>query len=112
MNQEIKTRWLQALRSGQYKQAYGTLKRTTAEGSSFCCLGVLCDVIKEDLKIDWQPSTTYPNSKSFDGNTTILTSGICQYCQLEPDYTNHVITMNDNERASFEQIADYIEANY
>jgi hypothetical protein len=40
MNPEIKAKWLEALRSGKYKQAEGRLK----VNDTFCCLGVLCDI--------------------------------------------------------------------
>lgn len=40
MNQEVKQAWLQALRSGEYKQGNGNLHK----GDAFCCLGVLCDI--------------------------------------------------------------------
>lgn len=49
MNPEIKTRWITALRSGKYKQGAGYLN----ENDCFCCLGVLCDVVKDELQIDW-----------------------------------------------------------
>lgn len=49
MNPEVKALWLNALRSGEYKQAQGALKVTTryvgeVETDSFCCLGVLTDL--------------------------------------------------------------------
>jgi len=40
MDVEIKKLWLEALRSGEYKQAQGLL----TDGEGFCCLGVLCDI--------------------------------------------------------------------
>jgi hypothetical protein len=40
MNKKVKTKWLEALRSGKYKQGKARLKR---EGK-YCCLGVLCDI--------------------------------------------------------------------
>lgn len=40
MDPEIKQLWLNALRSGEYSQAMGRLKRDGA----FCCLGVLCEI--------------------------------------------------------------------
>ena len=40
MKPEIKKQWVQALRSGEYKQGRGQLK----QGATFCCLGVLCDL--------------------------------------------------------------------
>jgi len=42
MNQEIKTKWVAALRSGNYKQGTGYLERNGCH----CCLGVLCEISK------------------------------------------------------------------
>jgi len=44
MNPEIKAKWLDALRSGEYKQTRYRMK--TGEG--FCCLGVLCDLYAKE----------------------------------------------------------------
>ncbi len=45
MKHDIKKKWVEALRSGDYVQASGQLKNEDA----FCCLGVLCDLwIKEE----------------------------------------------------------------
>lgn len=41
MNPEIKAKWIEALRSGKYKQGRGRLQRD----GGFCCLGVLCDIL-------------------------------------------------------------------
>ena len=43
MRQEIAELWVKALRSGEYTQAAGVLRRD----DSFCCLGVLCDLYRE-----------------------------------------------------------------
>jgi len=42
MHKGIKKKWLKALRSGDYKQTQGRLKNH----ERYCCLGVLCDVVK------------------------------------------------------------------
>lgn len=44
MNQEVKTKWLEALRSGEYKQGRSFLHKN----GSFCCLGVLCDLYAKE----------------------------------------------------------------
>lgn len=45
MRADVKQAWVQALRSGEYRQGRGKLTRVEEDGSeSFCCLGVLCDV--------------------------------------------------------------------
>jgi hypothetical protein len=49
MNAEYKTKWLEALRSGHYTQ--GTSYLRTKEGH--CCLGVLCDLMKNEMNGHW-----------------------------------------------------------
>lgn len=45
MNDEVKKMWLDALRSGKYKQGSEVLHRNDPTGEErFCCLGVLCDI--------------------------------------------------------------------
>lgn len=44
MDQEIKERWVAALRSGDYPQARSKLN----DGTGFCCLGVLCEIAEQD----------------------------------------------------------------
>lgn len=55
MNQEIKQRWLAALRSGEYQQAHGRLRN----GDSFCCLGVLCDLHSKTTGNAWGDDDRY-----------------------------------------------------
>lgn len=44
MNQEIKKKWVEALRSSDYKQGRGRLRSAK---NKFCCLGVLCNLHAE-----------------------------------------------------------------
>lgn len=55
MNEEIKKLWIEALRSGEYKQGTGRLNMVNEAGASLmCCLGVLCDLyIKQTGKGEW-----------------------------------------------------------
>jgi hypothetical protein len=54
MNAEWKEKWLEALRSGDYSQCKGVMRKeptdSTAQGPSFCCLGVLRDLIDPDAR--------------------------------------------------------------
>ena len=51
MNADIKQRWVEALRSGQYKQGSGCLRTNNA----YCCLGVLCELHRQDFPGEgWQ----------------------------------------------------------
>lgn len=44
MKADIRTRWISALRSGEYQQGTGALRTD----GGFCCLGVLCDIAAKD----------------------------------------------------------------
>ena len=49
MDQEVKQRWVEALRSGEYEQGQGKLGRHWEgnEKAQYCCLGVLCEIADE-----------------------------------------------------------------
>ena len=40
MKREVAEKWVEALRSGQFKQGKGVLKNQ----AGYCCLGVLCEI--------------------------------------------------------------------
>lgn len=45
MNPELKARWLDALRSGKFKQTRSAL----ADNGGHCCLGVLCEIAASEM---------------------------------------------------------------
>jgi len=50
MLKEIKDRWLEALRSGKYKQGKEMLQDSE---KNFCCLGVLCNLYNKEKHTGW-----------------------------------------------------------
>lgn len=50
MKEEIKTKWLTALRSGEYEQGKHRLvtKNYDTDTYTYCCLGVLCDLAAKE----------------------------------------------------------------
>lgn len=48
MNQEFKKLFVEALRSGQYKQGVGRLSQWIKPNQIFCALGVACDVVAKN----------------------------------------------------------------
>lgn len=89
MDPIIKEKWVKALRSGEYRQARGSfIDRETGE---HCCLAVLGAVISGNKEYP-----LYPDDETT--GTTVLQRGGLVY-------------MNDMGEASFEEIADWIEAN-
>ena len=128
---QVKQKWVDALRSGEYQQATGKLK--SQEG--FCCLGVLCDLYaKEHEDAGWEyRGTDRPSDPTdywyFDDQSESLPVSVAQWVGIE-GYTVHVkvldedycydedeedvycevdvIDLNDNGD-SFKRIADLIE---
>lgn len=71
MKQEIADLWTEALRSGDYEQATGTLLKTDSgngETIGHCCLGVLCEIaIKQGVKVEKSEPRRYVDE--IDGET-------------------------------------------
>lgn len=111
MNQEIKKKWVDALRSGEYKQGTEHLKKD----GCFCCLGVLMDIYKKENGEEWTGE-----EQKFDG---ILSTEIVEWSEVESSdpklfYSEKILPLgrkreithlNDSKKLSFEQLADLIE---
>ena len=50
MNERIKIKWVESLRSGEYQQGEGALKD---RDGNFCCLGVLEDLFMQEQGGEW-----------------------------------------------------------
>lgn len=115
MNKDIKQKWVDALRSGQYKQGYGTLKNGEEE---YCCLGVLCDLaVKEGVA--QEKLLTYGTALKYyyDGEASNLPGSVVGWASLEDTLTRvlykgttvSLSALNDVEGLTFNQVADLIE---
>ena len=98
--------WTAALRSGQYKQTQATLMRNAGGENSYCCLGVACAIAKEGLT---RRDTRLPNNRN-DRTIEDIVPGIMDALDLDDDLIAWCIDMNDDERKTFDEIADAIDA--
>ncbi len=103
MNQDIKDKWIAALRSGKYQQGKYNLRKE----SSFCCLGVLCDI---SGKMEWKTDTTGSTIFSYDKQKASLPESILGWADLRSYQQEPLVDRNDGGK-SFSEIADYIEEN-
>ncbi len=122
MNEEIRDKWTTALKSGEYEQSRGHLKTFLG----YCCLGVLCDIIKDDVNGRWAMEKSAPTiardtlvykfeisgSETFDMYS--LSELVREYVELyyiprNEEHISKLIYMNDEGR-TFGEIADFIEA--
>ena len=117
MNKEIKARWVEALRSGNYKQGRYNLRR----GNFYCCLGVLCDVVKDEVNYDWLPlQDSIGTFYRFDRADEVLPDSVASYADLEisPKVTFDgkeeicITAINDDTDLTFDDIADLIEKQF
>ena len=69
--------WLNALRSGQYKQCTRTLRR----GDAFDALGVLCDLATKHRQATW---VWQRNDWYCDGDNKYLPRTVSQWAALHP----------------------------
>ena len=95
---EVYRLWLDALRSGKYPQTIYQLK----SDYGYCCLGVLCDLARADGGPGWSDGLYRVTDYQ-------LPYKMSHFMGLTQGEQNALIRMNDKSRATFAQIADYIE---
>jgi hypothetical protein len=136
MKAEYKAKWVAALRSGEYPQGYGQLKD---DQGRFCCLGVLSDVVRDELNARWVKGVGLGDAEGYDiPGGELSCSTLPQNVKMLTDMPNSSGTfpsgydtrpewdaysgreytkgmyigltdLNDNEELTFDQIADVIE---
>lgn len=129
---EIKTRWVEALRSGEYRQGRNVLRHQSSAGVTHCCLGVLCEIALEDGIVTrisddasngtaiWTDSAGYqlsalPTSPavvewalgSFDRDAGVNT--VSNLTLVLADGSHTLTGINDAGKHTFAEIADLIE---
>jgi hypothetical protein len=134
MKRHIKQRWLEALRSGKYRQGRQALRTRSAtvvfEGSvdQFCCLGVLCDLAVKD-GVEMNVSVPYRGLAYYGHTSNFLPTEVLEWAgldnsnpvfetlaplpvkiQKEVGHNKNLAAAND-AGATFNQIADIIEAD-
>lgn len=100
MNPQIKEKWLNALRSGEYSQTEGSLK--TDDG--FCCLGVLCDLYSKEVEEEWVKDEITVRYK-FDGSSQVLPNSVMDWAGLNED-NPRVYFGDDAFRQSIAEVND------
>lgn len=120
MNPEIKSRWVERLRSG-LPQTTGALCKVEGDQESFCCLGVLSDIAREDgivaRRIDEGNTFIYFAPDGSDQSDAALPRVVAEWAGLYvngyPDRSpgaggRNLAALNDTG-ATFNEIADIIE---
>lgn len=128
MNPQVKQMWLDALRSGEYQQTTGKLRRPSGnpiQADGYCCLGVLCNLHAEEHHNSWDRNDA--SCYDYLGDHEHLPRQVIEWAGLtsenphvstrhvfpgdvEPSYVKASIAeFNDDFDFTFSQIADLIE---
>ena len=110
MNPQIKQKWVDALRSCEYQQTQGRLRKE----DGFCCLGVLCDLYIKENNVEWEiEDDIYRYEKHF----TVLPPSVVGWAGVEDSnpyvigvtgFVGSLSALNDSG-FTFNEIADLIE---
>jgi len=109
---EIKKKWVDALRSGEYAQGYEILHNEATD--TYCCLGVLCDLaIKDGVPVD---TVSFREITMFDDSSSVLPKSVQKWAGIsnknpsviDDGVINTLAGLND-AGLEFYKIADIIE---
>lgn len=102
MPNEIALKWLDALRSGKYKQVTGHLRKVEVRDAAgntlqegYCCLGVLCDLVDP---LRWVAPT--------------VTDATGSYFYVNPNPRNTALPDDPDEEDTEEEFTDKLLAGY
>lgn len=106
MKADVKQKWLEALRSGDYQQGKNVLRSSFGPANTYCCLGVLCDILPQ---AEWKPyNGRWRIWHGFEIEESYVPQNLASELELTHPHQRILARMNDEGR-SFEEIADYIE---
>lgn len=135
MKPEIKALWIDALRSGDYKQCRNQLR----QGDTFCCLGVLTELAVQAGavkagEVDEDEMYVYPYTVKELGDEAYeqveffdLHRGVMEWSGMTSptgnlpspipfgevgNYSRSLVQLNDHAGYNFNQIADVIEEQF
>jgi hypothetical protein len=124
MKKEIAEKWVQALRSGDYKQGSDVLHNTS--NNTYCCLGVLCDIYQQegnkfnsvsDGSLGVETANGFENLPAtfFDDHPDVLPEVVMKWadisCSSGSFDGSNLAALNDDDGYTFDEIATVIEAN-
>lgn len=114
MKQALKTKWLNALRSGDYVQGHSYLKQRDVDTDdvTYCCLGVLGEIAGISFTV-----TEYGIYKTSFGDMALLDGDEEDLVGLSLAKQSQLASRNDGTEPhrknywNFERIANWIEKN-
>ena len=106
MSPELKTKWLEALRSGEYRKGKRRLCTIDPKGDRYCCLGVLYEILHG--KEAWRGPRYDDMVGDYVRMTARLSSVTFGHSVLTDPHVGELAIINDGSD-SFEPVITYIE---
>lgn len=107
---EVQRKWLDALRSGEYKRCNGRLH--DPHNNVYCALGVACALYKEEFGGRFEGLDFIPKGGRQE-NGILVDQKVAEWLGLSKSQINSVVFLNDfahRNDPDFTGIADSIEA--
>ncbi len=108
MEKKIKKKWVKALRSGKFIQGTGQLRDKDCDETRHCCLGVLCEVLREEGYNIKRTSDGFSYNKK-KIMIEELDERVCKLVGLTEAQQAELVHLNDDKEWSFKHIAKFIE---
>ena len=111
MNQQVKEKWVSALRSGDYQQTQNYLHTD----NGFCCLGVLCDLYGKEHNVEWNLAVAEDEDRNyyrFQDHTGRMPFSVVEWAGVEdcnPYICGRSLATLNDMGSTFNEIADLIE---
>lgn len=107
--------WTAALRSGKYEQTREVMRYSGPDGNKFCCLGVLADVLTDGKYWESEEYKSYVCNGDESLHHSIaarahLSTSVGSFNDSSKNIDTSLAALNDDDRLSFEDIADIIES--
>lgn len=112
---EVYDLWIEALKSGKYKQGPGQLKKSINKRVTYCCLGVLCDLARKDGGPKWnglphrEDSNTLRIDYEYDRSLEKISPDIKHFMGFDTTEEKMLMEMNDFASYTFKDIAEEIK---
>ena len=106
--EEHRAAWIAALKSGEYRQGFGFLHNKDL--NVFCCLGVGCDLmIKRGVEEFTSFTSEFKSHVEYNGKSGNPPREMQQYFGINTSDVEDLVELNDTEKKTFQEIANFIK---
>ena len=99
MDSELRDNWIAALESGEYAQGLSFLRRRRGSADTYCCLGVLCELVGAEFPDDVNAfdyvKLTVDGETIEQHNSEKFSEKTCSALGLDKEFADDLANRND-----------------